>query len=80
MSELKTPTNEELNRYLDQLGDELTGEEPGTDGRFPDGTVYDYDDELAATVETAPDGRRYIVKYQNGQGLVRLKELVRGAA
>ena len=80
MNEVKTPTNEELNRYLDELGDELTGDECGPDGRFPDGTVYDYDDNLAATIETAPDGRRYIVSYQKGHGLVRLKELVRGAA
>jgi hypothetical protein len=80
MSELKTPTNEELNRYLDELPDLLTGEGEAPDGRFPDGTVYDYDDQLHATVETAPDGRRYIVKYQKGKGLVRIQELVRGAA
>ena len=79
MSELKTPTNEELHRYLDELPDLLTGDEPGPDGRFPDGTVYDYDDCLAATIETAPEGKRYIVNYQKGEGLVRVKELVRGA-
>lgn len=80
MSELKTPTNEELHRYLDELPDLLTGDEAGPDGRFADGTAYDYDDALEATVETAPDGRRYVVGYQKGRGLVRVRELVRGAA
>jgi len=74
MSERKTPTNEELHRYLDELADSLIdGGEP-IDGRFPDGTTYDFNDDLNATVETAPDGKRYIVKYQKGQGLVRIRE------
>jgi hypothetical protein len=75
MSERKTATNEELSRYLDELPDLLNGEAGGPDGRFPDGTVYDYDETLQATVETAPDGNRYVVSYQKGRGLVRVREL-----
>ncbi len=80
MNQLKTPTDEQFNRYLDELPDLLTGDELGPEGRFPDGTHYDWDDALQATVETAPDGKRYIVNYQKGHGLRRVKELVRGAA
>ena len=80
MSKLKTTTNEELSRYLDELPDLLTGDADGPDGRFPDGTVYDYEDALQATVETAPDGNRYVVGYQKGKGLVRIKELGVGVA
>ena len=72
--------NEELSRYLDELPDLLTGDADGPDGRFPDGTVYDYEDALQATVETAPDGNRYVVGYQKGKGLVRIKELGVGVA
>jgi hypothetical protein len=81
MSETKTPTDEELHRYLDELPDLLIdGDDSPIDPRFPDGTFYDYDEGLQATVENAPDGKRYIVKYQKGKGLVRIQELVRGAA
>lgn len=81
MSDVKEPfDNEAFNRYMDEIGDDLTSEDLGPDGRFPDGTVYDYDDLLEATVETAPDGRRYVVSYKKGHGLVRVKELVRGPA
>jgi len=81
MRELKTPTNEELHRYLDELPDLLMeGDSTPIDDRFPDGTTYRWDEDLQATVETAPDERRYIVKYQKGKGLVRIEEVVRGAA
>jgi hypothetical protein len=77
---ITTTSNEELSRYLDELPELLTGEADGPDGRFPDGTVYDYDDALQATVETAPDGKRYVVKYQRDKGLARVKELGVGVA
>lgn len=76
--------NEAFNRYMDELPDMLvkeeeegTGEAP--DGIMPDGTYYDWDYDLLATVETAPDGRRYIVKYEKGRGLVRVQELTGSA-
>jgi hypothetical protein len=80
MSESKTPSNEELHRYLDELPDLLADGGPPIDHRFPDGTHYDWDEDLKATVETAPDGKRYVVNYQKGHGLVRIEELMRGAA
>ncbi len=55
-----------FNKYMDELPDLLTGERTGPDGVFPDGRFYDYDDALQATIETAPDGRRYIGKFENG--------------
>lgn len=45
------------------------------DGRFADGTVYDWDSSLRATIETAPDGRRFVVEFRDGK-LVRERELV----
>jgi hypothetical protein len=80
MNQLKTPVKEDLDSYLDELPDLLLDGGSPIDGRFPDGTHYDWDDALQATVETAPDGKRYIVDYQKGNGLMRIKELVRGAA
>jgi hypothetical protein len=82
MSDLKTPVNEEeLSRYLDELPDLLMDGDPTPiDDRFPDGTTYRWDEELRETVETTPDGVRYVVNYQKGKGLVRIKEVVRGAA
>ena len=80
MSERKTPTNEEMSQYLDELPDLLLEGGDPIDGRFPDGTMYDFEDDLNATIETAPDGRRYVVEYKKGQGLVRMKELGVGIA
>ena len=82
MSERKTATNnEELSRYLDELPDLLAdGDSIPIDHRFPDGTTYDFDGELNATIETAPDGRRYVVEYKKGRGLVRMKEVGVGIA
>jgi hypothetical protein len=75
MSEERKFSNEELHRYLEELPDLLIdGGEP-IDGRFPDGTMYDFDDDLNATIENTPDGKRYIVEYKKGQGLVRIKEV-----
>ena len=82
MNEVKTPFDEEaFNRYMDELPDLLMDGDPEPiDPRFPDGTFYDYDEALQVTVENAPDGRRYVVQYKKGQWLVRIRELVRGAA
>lgn len=53
----------------------LTGDEPlGIDGIFPDGTRYDWDPALKATVETAPDGRRFVIELRDGE-LIRKREL-----
>ncbi len=82
MSEQKaTINNDELSRYLDELPDLLAdGDDTPIDNRFPDGTTYDFDDDLNATIETAPDGKRYVVEYKKGQGLVRIKEVSAGIA
>lgn len=45
------------------------------DGRFADGTVYDWDSSLRATIETTPDGRRFVVEVCDGK-LVREREIV----
>ena len=79
VSQLGTKANDEFHHALDELADRLTGEGTGPDGRLPDGTVHDFDYTLLATVETAPDGRRYIVEFRNGQ-LQRVKEVIEGAA
>ena len=70
---------EAFHNYMEELPDLLTGEGTGPSGVWPDGTFHDWDESLQATVETAPDGRRYIVKFQDGH-LTRIKELVNLAA
>ncbi len=79
MSQPNSLDEEAFHKYMEELPDLLTGEGTGPDGVFPDGSFYDYDDALQATIETAPDGRRYIVKFENGD-LVRNKELISVAA
>ncbi|MBM3765286.1 MAG: hypothetical protein FJW32_07830 [Acidobacteria bacterium] len=44
------------------------------DGKFADGTVYDWDAALQATIETTPNGRRFVVVLRDGR-LVREREL-----
>ena len=72
--------NAAFHQYMDELPDQLTGEgNDAPDGIFPDGRYYDWDEDLKAVVETAPDGRRYVVDYQERK-LVRVRELVIAAA
>ena len=80
MSDFKTPTNEELHTYLNEIPDLLDGSGPLINNRSPDGTRYDWDEDLKVAVETAPEGKQYIVNYQKGHGLLRVKELMRGTA
>ena len=79
MSEPKTTNGFDdagFHKYMDELPDLLTGEGVcEEDGILPDGSFCDWDAELAAAVETAADGRRYIVKLQNGE-VMRVRELV----
>lgn len=82
MSEPAALTEQEVNRLFDELPD-LLEREDGKDpivAKMPDGTSWEYDEDLDETVEVAPDGRRYIVEYQKGRGLVRVKDLNPGAA
>ncbi len=69
-----------FDKYMDELCEELMEDGPGEhDGVHPDGSFCDWDPELRAVVQTAPDGRRYIVELKDGQ-LVRTKELAKIAA
>jgi hypothetical protein len=51
VGQIKASTNEEFHRALDELPELLTGEGTAPDGRLPDGTVYDFDYALRATVD-----------------------------
>jgi hypothetical protein len=53
----------------------LTGLEPGPDHRSRDGSYYEYDPHLEATVEVAKDGRRFAVEAVAGGELVRVREV-----
>ena len=79
MSQPNSFDEEAFHKYMEELPDLLTSEGTGPDGVFPDGRFYDYDDALQATIETAPAGSRYIVKFENGD-LVRVKEITSVAA
>jgi hypothetical protein len=82
MGEPGTLTERDVNRLFDELPDLLEREEDGNPivSKMPDGTYWEYDEGLEATVEVAPDRRRYVVKYQKGRGLVRIKDLSFSAA
>lgn len=56
----------------------LAGDTAAPNGIFPDGRYYDWDEALKATVETAPDGRRYVVQFRQGQ-LMRIREVLPAA-
>jgi hypothetical protein len=45
----------------------LTGLQGGPTGSLPDGTHYEYDPALKATVEVTPSGDRYPVKLVDGR-------------
>jgi hypothetical protein len=45
----------------------LTGLQGGPSGSLPDGTHYEYDPTLKATVEVTPTGDRYLVTLVDGR-------------
>jgi hypothetical protein len=53
-------------RLMEVLGN-LTGLQDGPDGRLPDGTHYEYDPDLRATVEVTPSGERFPVVLVDGR-------------
>ena len=65
---------EERQRLMEVLGN-LTGLQDGPDGRLPDGTHYEYDPDLRATVEVTASGERFRVVLVDGK-LQRNSEIV----
>ncbi len=57
---------EERQRLMDALGS-LTGLQAGPNGQLPDGTHYEYDPDLKATVEVTPSGERFPVVLVEGK-------------
>lgn len=57
---------EEQQRLIEVLGS-LTGLQEGPDGQLPDGTRYEYDTGLRATVEVTPSGERFPVVLVEGK-------------
>ena len=62
----------ERRRLAEVLGS-LTGLQGGPTGSLPDGTHYEYDPTLKATVEVTPSGDRYPVILVHGR-LIRASE------
>ena len=56
----------ERRRLAEVLGS-LTGLQGGPTGSLPDGTHYEYDPTLKATVEVTPSGDRYPVTLVDGR-------------
>jgi hypothetical protein len=54
-------------RQLAEVLGSLTGLQSGPTGRLPDGTHYEYDPTLKATVEVTPSGDRYTVTLVDGR-------------
>ena len=55
---------------------QVTGAEPlDIEPALPDGTGYDWDPGLKVTVETTPEGRRFVVELREGK-LTRLREII----
>lgn len=59
---------QELEQSLDSTGP------LGIEFKFPDGTRYDWDPVLQATVEISPAGERFVVALQDGE-IRRVREL-----
>ena len=59
-------TVKERERLMEVLGS-LTGLQEGPDGQLPDGTRYEYDNDLRATVEVTPSGERFPVVLVEGR-------------
>ena len=57
---------EERQRLMDALGS-LTGLQAGPNGQLPDGTHYEYDADLRATVEVTPSGELFPVVLAEGK-------------
>jgi len=53
----------------------LTGQEPGPDPRSREGSYYEWDRKVEATVEVAGDGRRYLMERVGPGEMVRAREL-----
>jgi hypothetical protein len=53
----------------------LTGQEPGPDPRSREGSYYEWNPKLAATMEVAGDGRRYLMERVGPGEMVRAREL-----
>jgi hypothetical protein len=53
----------------------LTGQDPGPDPRSREGSYYEWDPKLDATVEVAGDGRRYLMERVGPGEMVRAREL-----
>jgi hypothetical protein len=67
-------SDEERQRLMEVL-ENLSGLQDGPDGRLPDGTHYEYDPDLRATVEVTPSGERFPVVLVDGK-LQRNSEIV----
>lgn len=81
-SKTETPFDAEaFAKYMDEeLPELLSGEGPWPhDGVMPDGSFCDWDESLGVTVETDPNGRRYVIELRNGE-MARVRELVNLAA
>jgi hypothetical protein len=59
-------SDEERQRLMEVL-ENLIGLQDGPDGRLPDGTHYEYDPDLRATVEVTPSGERFPVVLVDGK-------------
>ena len=55
----------------------LTGSDVTPSLRSREGSYYEYDSEMGATVEITQDGRRFLVESADGGELVRVREVVK---
>jgi len=73
MKQYHQMTDEERRAFDDSL--DFAGDEPmSVTSQLRDGTAYDWDPALCATVETTPTGHRFVVELRDGK-LVRVREL-----
>ena len=75
---LNTMTAKEREEFFARLL-ALTGLEPGPDPRTTEGGYYEWDPKLEATVEIAPDGKRYLMERVGPGEMIRSRE-VKGSA
>ena len=74
MAAIGKMTAQERDEFFSTL-QALTGLEPGPDPRTRDGSYYEYDSQLEATVEVTKEGRRFGVDAVAGGELVRIREV-----